>query len=427
MSLQSFDDLQPIINTKFPDKPEIIQTKFYDYNIRYLNDKTGKKFLVTDLLDQYSKINNKSRKKLDDYLKTKSTQKTIELLSESYHAEYIRHGNELQKDQDKSNILEKYSFEGYDLNISSEAYVMKEELLTDCLYWLDKSFAVEVTKFLTKLRNEDNDYLKKQLEIEKKDNDKLRLVIDELEFKNRELTDVVNKLDTKNKELTSVNNELETKNKQLDKLTKDLNNKLSELNEVNEDLQSKLNKLNQVNEDLQSKLNELNHVNEELERKTQELIQVRNHLRNHYVSPYKGTETWSVSIELSKLVKTKQIRIQLKYTNEATENIGNRSLRRSLFCLMHTPCGHDIRYYCLDEFQKILESYHGIKTTSRSYVMNLSDYLNTDINTELLDFDSCSYYELKPKQELLTDLRDMIETAVKNNHWNDTRLLYMFS
>ena len=59
--------------------------------------------------------------------------------------------------------------------------------------------------------------------------------------------------------------------------------------------------------------------------------------------------------------------------------------------------------------------------------MNLSDYLNTDINSELLDFDSCSYYELKPKQELLTDLRDMIETAVKNNHWNDTRLLYMFS
>ena len=56
MSVQSSDELQPISNTKFPDKPEIIQTKFYDYNIRYLNAKTGKKFLVTDLLDQYAKI-----------------------------------------------------------------------------------------------------------------------------------------------------------------------------------------------------------------------------------------------------------------------------------------------------------------------------------------------------------------------------------
>ena len=86
-------------------------------------------------------------KKLDDYFKTKIAQKTIELLSESYHAEYIRHGNELQKDQDKSNILEKYSFERYYLNISFEAYDMKEELLTDCLYWLDKYFEVRVTNF----------------------------------------------------------------------------------------------------------------------------------------------------------------------------------------------------------------------------------------------------------------------------------------
>ena len=427
MSLQSSNDLQHIINTKFPDKPEIIQTKFYDYNIRYLNDKTGKKFLVTDLLDQYSKINDKSRIKFDDYLKTKSTQKTIELLEENHIAEYIRQCEDGSKDVRKLKAIEKYSLDGYNLKINPSTYIVSEELLTDCLYWLDKSFAVKVTKFLTKLRNADNDYLKKQLEIEKKDNDKLRLVIDELEFKNRELTDVVNKLDTKNKELTSVNNELKIKNKELTDVNNKLETKNNQLDKLTKDLNDKLSELNKVNEDLQSKLNKLNQVNEELERKTQELIHVRNHLRNHYVSPYKGTETWSVSIELSKLVKTKQIRIQLKYTNEATENIGNRSLRRSLFCLMHTPCGHDIRYYCLDEFQKILESYHGVKTTSRSYTLNLSDYLNTDINIELLDFDSCSYYELKPKQELLSSFRNMLESAIKNNHWNDTRLLYMFS
>ena len=427
MSFQRSNDLQPIVNTKFPDKPEIIQTKFYDYNIRYLNDKTGKKFLVTDLLDQYAKNNNRSRVRLDHYLRMKDTEEFIDNLCNEYHDPDPGHGIKFTKDRIKKDFLEKYSFEGYDLNISSEAYVMKEELLTDCLYWLDKSFASKVTRFLSKLRNADNDYLKKQLEIEKKDNDKLRLVIDELEFKNNELTVIINKLDTKNKELTSVNNELKIKNKELTDVNNKLETKNNQLDKLTKDLNDKLSELNKVNEDLQSKLNKLNQVNEELERKTQELIQVRNHLRNHYVSPYKGTETWSVSIELSKLVKTKQIRIQLKYTNEATENIRNRSLRRSLFCLLNTPCGHDIRYYCLDEFQKILESYHGIKTTSRSYTMNLSDYLNTDINIELLYFDSCSYYELKPKQELLSSFRNMLESAIKNNHWNDTRLLYMFS
>ena len=399
MSVQGSDEIQPISNTKFPDKPEIIQTKFYDYNIRYLNAKTGKKFLVTDLLDQYAKNNNKQRIKLENYLRLQETKNLINVLNKEVYASDLRHDPKFTEDLRNNDILEKYSFEGYDLNISSEAYVMKEELLTDCLYWLDKSFAAKVTNFLSKLRNEDNDYLKKQLEIEKKDNDKLRIVIDELEFKN--------------KELTAVNNKLEDKNKQLEKLIKDLDNKLSELNKVNDDLNDKLNKLNQVNA--------------ELERKTQELIQVRNHLRNHYVNPYKGTETWSVSIELTKVVEFNQLKIQLKYTNEATGNIRNLCLKRSLFCLMHTPCGHDIRYYCLDKFQNILESYHGVKTTDRSYTINLKDYLDTSINLETLCFDTCEYYELKPKQGLLTELKEMIVSAVKDNYWNDTRLMYMFS
>ena len=68
-----------------------------------------------------------------------------------------------------------------------------------------------------------------------------------------------------------------------------------------------------------------------------------------------------------------------------------------------------------------------LRYTGSVYTMNLSDYLHTDINIELLDFDSCSYYELKPKQELLTELKNMIETTVKDNHWNDTKLLCMFS
>ena len=85
MSVQSSDKLQPISNTKFPDKPEIIQSKFYDYNIRYLNAKTGKKFLVTDLLDQYAKNNNKQRIKLENYLRLQNTQNLIDELAKEYN------------------------------------------------------------------------------------------------------------------------------------------------------------------------------------------------------------------------------------------------------------------------------------------------------------------------------------------------------
>ena len=429
MSFQRSSDLQPIINTKFPDKPEIIQVKFCDYIIRYLNDKTGKKFFIKDLLDQYAKNmeDSTSGKDLDDYLNCVTTLKTIKLLYEDYNAEYIRQCENDANKVRKRLTIGNYSLDGYDFINNSYTYILSEELFIDCLYSIDSFFATRVNSFLSNLRNEDNDKLRLTIDELKSKNNELTAIVNkfetknkeltnvdnELEIKNKELTDINNGLKIKNKELTNVNNELEIKNKQLDNLTKDLNNKLSELNQINEDLQSKLNKLNQVNE--------------ELERKTQELIQVRNNLRNQCVSPYNGTETWSVTIELTKITKFSQIKIQLRYVNEADENIQNLSLRRSLFCLMHIPCDHDIRYYCLDKFQNILEFYHGVKITSRLYAMNLRDYLDTSVDISKLDFDTCSYYDLKPKQELLTELKNMIETTVKDNHWNDTKLLYMFS
>ena len=441
MSFQRSNDLQPIVNTKFPDKPEIIQVKFRDYIIRYLNDKTGKKFLIEDLLDQYAKNNNKPNVNFDYYPKLETTQKIIELLNEDYIAEYNRQCENDANKARKHLTFEKYSLDGYNFINNPITYILSEDLFVDCLNTLDTSFATRVIGFLSHLRNEDNDYLKNQLENEKKDNDKFKLAIDELKSKNNELTVIVNKFETKNKELTNVNNELEIKNKELTDINNSLKIKNKELTDVNNELEiknkqldnltnalsNKFGKLIKVNEDIQSELNKLNHVNEELERKTQELIQVRNHLRNYHVSPYKGTETWSVTIELTKITKFSQIKIQLRYINEADENIQNLSLKRSLFCLMHIPCGYDIRYYCLDKFQNILEFYHGVKITSRLYAMNLRDYLDTSVDISKLDFDTCSYYDLKPKQELLTELKNMIETTVKDNHWNDTKLLCMFS
>ena len=375
MSVQSSDELQPISNTKFPNKPKIIQTKFCDYIIRYLDDKTGKKFLVTDLLNQYAKNNNKQRIKLENYLRLQNTQNLIDELAKEYNT----------SNSNSNNVLEKYSFEGYDFTISSEAYVMNEDLLIDCLRWLDKIFASKFIGFLSELNNEDNICLKQQLENEKKNKDILKLMLNKLESNNSKLTDDKNKLIAKNNQL---------------------NNKLSVLNKVNEDLEFK-------------KL-ELNYVNTKL-------IQARNNY-NNIVNLNKSTKTWSLCIKLIKNVKFNQVKIQLNYIDESIGTIRNLNIKQSLFCLMCIPCSeHDIQDYCLDEFQNILESYHGVKTAARSYTMNLRDYLDTSVDIDTIDFDTCEYYELKPKQGLLTELKEMIVSAVKDNHWNDTRLMYMFS
>ena len=375
MSVQSSDELQPISNTKFPDKPKIIQTKFCDYIIRYLDDKTGKKFLITDLLNQYAKNNNKQRIKLENYLRLQNTQNLIDKLAKEYNT----------SNSNSNNVLEKYSFEGYDFTISSEAYVMNEDLLIDCLLWLDKIFASKFIGFLSELSNEENIYLKQQLENEKKNKDILKLVLNKLESNNSKLSDDKNKLITENNQL---------------------DNKLGVLNKVNEDLKLKNFELNCVNN---------------------KLIQVRNNY-NNIVNLNKNTKTWTMNIELIKNIEFNQVKIQLKYIDESIGTIRDLNIRRSLICLMCIPCSeHDIQNYCLDEFQNILESYHGVKTAARSYTMNLRDYLDTSVDIDTIDFDTCEYYELKPKQGLLTELKEMLETIVKDNHWNNTRLMNMFS
>lgn len=160
-----------------------------------------------------------------------------------------------------------------------------------------------------------------------------------------------------------------------------------------------------------------------------ELIQVRNNY-NNIINLIKSTKTWSMNIELTKNIEFNQVKIQLKYIDESIGTIRDLNIKQSLICLMCIPYyseHNNIQEYYLDKFQNILESYHGVKTAARSYTMNLRDYLDTTVDIDTIDFDTCEYYELKPKQELLTDLKEMFEIIVKDNHLNDTRLMYMFS
>ena len=69
-----------------------------------------------------------------------------------------------------------------EFNGTNKGYIVCEELLHACLMWADPAFACDVLRFLTRLRQEDNDYLRKA-------NEELRRANEELTHENKELKD----------------------------------------------------------------------------------------------------------------------------------------------------------------------------------------------------------------------------------------------
>ena len=67
-----------------------------------------------------------------------------------------------------------------DFGGANQGYIICEELLHACLMWADPAFACDVYRFLTHLREEDNDYLRKA-------NEELRRANEELTHANKEL------------------------------------------------------------------------------------------------------------------------------------------------------------------------------------------------------------------------------------------------
>ena len=379
----------------------------------------------------------------------------------------------LQIEQYKTYILEKYSFEGYYINIKTEAYVMCEDLLLKYLYWLDSIFAIKVNRFMSKLRHEDNDFLNKQLIVVKTDNEKLQLTIDELTTKNQELAKTNKSLSDKNLELTKLNAEIITKHDELNLVNYELkqsvktledNNKelldsidklestneklgnakqeleqvlhetedakqclekeLKELNTTKQNLEDKLAELDSVNEDLASKLAEKQKLLEELEALNKQLTNLKNHYKKHFVDPSKTTESWLVCVEMTKLVEEKSIKLQLRYLNESEENSSHINTTKYLVYVANTPCGHDIRYYCLDKFQEIMERHNGLKLTERSYMLSLPNF--TDDRTIDDRLDTIVYWRLNPKQSIVDDLVNMFNESIDQNSWTDSKLYTQF-
>ena len=192
---------------------------FYDYKIRMCLDNGIRMYLVSDLLRQYNEKHG-TNKLFKNYLQNKQTQELIEHMAKSvgWNSSLRSEGENSAKNGQStggpnSGLLSNEGLEGQstvgwnsdlpsngtqngkfdicdviqyvttpEFNGTNKGYIICEELLHACLMWADPAFACDVLRFLTRLRQEDNDYLRKA-------NEELTHENEELTHENKELKD----------------------------------------------------------------------------------------------------------------------------------------------------------------------------------------------------------------------------------------------
>ena len=171
---------------------------FYDYKIRMCLDNGIRMYLVSDLLRQYNEKHG-TNKLFKNYLQNKQTQELIEHMEKTGGWNSSHLSNEGQEGQStvgwNSSLLSNEGLEGEnsaknshstvgrnsdlpskgtqndkfdicdviqyvttpDFGGANQGYIICEELLHACLMWADPAFACDVLRFLTRLRQEDNE------------------------------------------------------------------------------------------------------------------------------------------------------------------------------------------------------------------------------------------------------------------------------
>ena len=151
---------------------------FYDYKIRMCVDNGIRMYLVSDLLRQYNEKHG-TNKRFKHYLENKQTQELIEHMAKTVgrnSCPTVKRGS-----NDKFDICDVIQYiTTPEFNGTNKGYIICEELLHACLMWADPAFACDVLRFLTRLRQEDNDYLRKA-------NEELRRANEEMIHENKEL------------------------------------------------------------------------------------------------------------------------------------------------------------------------------------------------------------------------------------------------
>lgn len=136
-------------------KYEFNEVKFYEYTIRMTMIDNTEMYLVSDLLKQYNKINNKD-KRINDYFRRKDTQELLHFCRDNSCEEISAHENFEDDFVNIPNVIMKID-KFYNNNTNIKAYIVNAAILHDILMWCDKIFAYKIFNFLENLRNVNND------------------------------------------------------------------------------------------------------------------------------------------------------------------------------------------------------------------------------------------------------------------------------
>ena len=151
---------------------EFIEIAFYDYKIRMCIDNGIRMYLVSDLLRQYNEKHT-TNKQFKHYLENKQTQELLQKRREK--TEGRNSGIQANDDQNgKFDIPGVIQYVTTSFGGANKGYIVCEELLHACLMWADPDFAWDVSSFLTRLRQQDNDYLRKANEELNQENKELK-------------------------------------------------------------------------------------------------------------------------------------------------------------------------------------------------------------------------------------------------------------
>lgn len=165
---------------------EIIDTKFLDYDIRSCIIDNTEMFLVSDLIRQHNKINN-TNKQLRDYLRNNDTKELLNAMNEEINKnkEILEcenlHELNFNNKNDKFDIPHVIKYITLQLHGgANKGYVVCEEFLIQCLMWVDKKFAVKVSRFLKNLRSINNDRFTEILNTNKDQEKQINLLQDQI-------------------------------------------------------------------------------------------------------------------------------------------------------------------------------------------------------------------------------------------------------
>ena len=372
-------------------------TKFYDYYVFYIDINGTTMYVVSTIINQFNKV-NKTNKRLNDWLRLKTTQDLFKDIVNEYKINDNNINSELCGTFNKAlniNINEdntpvrNISIDTKDIYIpgvmqkiyiselkynEKELYAVNAYILHNIITWLDNIFGYKLFMYLETIRKQDNDKLTAEINNQK-------IVIDELQNSNNILQVKISKLSEENEALVKDNKLYEFCDKTSSAVITGLRKDIDTLKEINDNV-SKIN-INLVfkNTKLSNMLNESNTRLKELETDLNTAVQhktkeIQKQINDRLVHDSKPNQ-WFV-----KACKTRTRNTITIKTNYCHLNPSPKDIRTSVYCCKNLPNGLVFRREVAIELKDLVEKFGGRQKNIFTFVIP-TQYIN--ISDEDLD------------------------------------------